>query len=74
MVNAGDDDTSDEDVQGLTKAKRGDGWLGLGEPPTVGRGPRSCELTDGGGFCYPGRWQPHRRWLPPKGKVIEDMV
>lgn len=73
-----EDATSEEDEHGNTKAKKGAGWLGRGDPLPVGRGVRHRGLRDGGGLCSPGRWPPWRREFPPLGvkvaKVLDEIL
>ena len=60
------DVTSDEESElgGMTRPKRGRGWLGVGPTLLPLRKGTPQPFTDGAGLCSPGRWPIDRRRLP----------
>ena len=57
----GEDSTSSEDEEGITRPLLKNHKGGVGMPVTTSWGGKSKEIHDGGGLCSPGRWMPGRR-------------
>ena len=53
--------TSEEDIDGVVKAKLGDGVLGVGPPLKTTLVGKRIDFSDGHGLASPGRWLPADR-------------
>ena len=59
--------TSDEDEDGVTRPKLGEGLLGRGPPLRTTNFGKERFFHDGAGLCSPGRWPPEARALEVEG-------
>ena len=64
--------TSDEDEDGVTRPKLGEGIRGTGSPAWVEAFGKWREFHDGGGLCSTGRWPPNQRNVAA-GKDSDDL-
>ena len=54
----------------------GAGWIGYGDPLSVGRAGKHRGIQDGAGLCSPGRWLPEKRRYPvsPDWLSVSDAI
>ena len=66
-----DQATSDEDEDGVTRPKLGEGLWGRGAPLRTTNYGKVREFHDGAGLCSPGRWSPAMRSEDRTGLAAE---
>ena len=69
-----DEPTSEEDVDGFVKPKRGHGRYGRGQPILASHNGKLRPLVDGCGLCCPGRWAPHDRHVDAIAVLIRGVL
>ena len=69
-----DEPTSDEDIDGFTKPKRGHGRYGRGQPIMAQHDGKLRPLVDGCGLCSPGRWAPEDRHVDPVAMKLRGII